>query len=157
MLPDKIIEVDYAEAELRYAAGLVREGDVTWQNLMETVVSDRLEEDLEPVIEVGRGPSPMNFLLQQDSPLLDLLGQFPQHYRRDREVEWPDSLAMQDTVMVDLATEPDMTGILIVYGISEEEFNVARAEWVVDHGISWHHGPVSCMPFCTPSRNPITG
>lgn len=140
----------------------IDEKQVTWQNLMETVVSDRLEEDEEPTVEVGYGPSPMNFMIQQDISLLKavqrLSRQFPQqHYRREYEIEWPDNVA-GCVCGVDLAGEgPDETAItemhrghiILAFGISEEDMNNARDTFMIQLNNMFACG------LCTPSRNQI--
>ncbi len=135
----------------------IDEKQITWRNLMETVVSDRLEEDEEPIVEVGYGPSPMSYIIQQDIPLLkavqQLSRQFPQqHYRREYEGEWP-HLTQKDverleeirnmpddepTILgVDMASEPfDEAALMEVYrghialafGIPSEYFEEAKKE-----------------------------
>ena len=151
----------------------IDEKQITWRNLMETVVSDRLEEDEEPIVEVGYGPSPMNFMIQQDSPLLEVLRQFPQqHYRREYfgSFELPEDLkpiehmergidpARENSeftgmLIINGVSEAEFTGMLIINGVSEAEF---RAAWD-----KWHRGAImqafGINALCTPFRNPITG
>ena len=142
----------------------IDEKQITWRNLMETVVSDRLEEDEEPIVEVGYGPSPMNFMIQQDISLLKavqrLSRQFPQqHYRREYEVEWPDNVA-GCVCGVDPAGEgPDETAItemhrghiMSAFGISEEDMDIARDAFMIRLNSMFAYG------LCTPSRNILTG
>ncbi len=144
----------------------IDEKQITWQNLMETVVSDRLEEDEGPTIEVGYGPSPMNFIIQQDISLLKavqrLSRQSPQqHYRREYEVDWSNIpiITAEDIISgVDMAVESSDEShvmemyrghIILAFGISEEYMNIARDAFMIRLNSMFACG------LCTPSRNQI--